>query len=450
MSAHSDPAFEQPAMNPAGGAAPPLQQNKGCLRVFLWVLLGCAVLFLLVIVGLYFSVMHSSMPFKMLEAQLQAVGTNADFKVQGISGTLATGIQIQSIRWGEASGSPGEIRDIRIRYNGAWDLFHNHKLVLKEVHVGKAHLDISELDGLTQILHFRMPTPPPGAFPFNPDNQPQTRATSSFQIDQVSFQDVLLTNHDSGFSLAIPSVKWTGFKSVAGKIELGQLSLDSDRLKIATTAGRTVSIGGQPVTFQKLITGNLQPRLHPALRRAVDFTVDIDPGKSNLTWLVSAFDGKIESYTATDGSGFFKCKDLDLGDYLDGPVPQSIAVEAARKSGSDERLKVSRGSFKLGIVWFDLQPPKEDQAAEPSEESVYTAVSRPGSDALTWQLTATDLWNLQQRLTADPLATPRDTVAKTFYGKSYADLPHTAQQDVDKKRPVFFDTDTNAPVQLEK
>jgi hypothetical protein len=209
------------------------------------------------------------------------------------------------------------------------------------------------------------------------------------------------------------------------------------------------------VTFQKLISGTLKPRLHPALRRSLDFTVDLSPGKSNLTWLVTAFDGKLESYSSPDGSGYLKCKDLDLGDYFDGPVPQSLSVDAARaarKSGADERLKVVRGSFKLGVVWFDLQPPQSDQGTEPADERVYRAVSRPGSDVLTWQLTVTeDPWNLEQRLTAEPPGSPRDTVAKTFYGKPFAELPDTAQQDVEKKWPIFFEADTNSPpVQLDK
>src|SRR5437867_6190288 len=173
---------------PIASAPPPLAspppKQRGCLGVLVWVLLGLGLFMLLLVGGLYYAVMHTSLPFKMIESMFASAGTNANFKVEGISGSISSGFKIKSIRWGQDDAGAGEISDVRVAYSGFWDLISGNRVIFREIHVGKAHLDITGLENFISNANAQ-PTvtwtaPAPTA----------RQGSRLFQIDKVSIADI--------------------------------------------------------------------------------------------------------------------------------------------------------------------------------------------------------------------------------------------------------------------
>jgi hypothetical protein len=417
----------------------PPRPPRSWRKVVVFVLLGLGVLLVALVAGLYYAVMHTSLPFKMVESMLADAGTNGDFKVEGLSGSISDGFKIKSIRWDENGTNPGEIRDVRVAYSGFWDLLGGHRAILKEIHVGRAHLDITGMESIatngTMQTTFHSSRRGPGL------GQPFQRTSGLFQIDRIGIEDVFITNRVTGFSLVIPAMEWTGFKVSNGKVELGQLKVDGDRLKIATVAGRTVDVGGQQVAFQKKLEGTLLPRLHKSIRQPIDFTLDAGTAKGKLIWRLTAFDGHLDAYQGADRSGYIRCQDLDLTAYFDASVPQALTMQGLinDKGENGDWLKLNSGSFRLGLADFEVRPHEPDPGQMETKIAALRALSRIGGEEFTYQLTIPDqVWKARQSLEAKPPMSAQDTIARVFFGKRYKDLSSEEKQDVDKKVPAFL------------
>ena len=126
--------------------APPRSRR---VKVLLFVLGGLALLFLGVIFGGYYLVMHTAVPSRMLGAMFMSGDNPENIKIEGISGSIAKGFRIKSIRWGGAIGA-SEVRDVRLAYNNFWDLVGGQRLVFQEIRIGRAHLDVT---GSEQLLN---------------------------------------------------------------------------------------------------------------------------------------------------------------------------------------------------------------------------------------------------------------------------------------------------------
>src|SRR3954466_563824 len=114
------------------------------------IVLGSLALIFVVLVFLgYYLVMHTALPFKMIESALAQEGTNQNFKVEGISGSIARGFQIKSITWGEKDKGASQIEDVGLLYNNFWELLGGRKIIFKQIHIGKAHLNLT---GIEQLL----------------------------------------------------------------------------------------------------------------------------------------------------------------------------------------------------------------------------------------------------------------------------------------------------------
>jgi hypothetical protein len=423
--------------------------------VLVYVLISLAVLVIGGLATLYFVVMHTSVPFKALESMLASANTNAHFKVEGISGTISTGFKIRSIRWGEDGVGAGEIEDVRVSYSNFWELMGGRRIVFREIHIGRAHLDVTGLGELvssanTSSVNFG--NKPPTNYTWTTAGGRSARnGPDLVQIDKVTVEDVFLTNRATGLSLAIPSIQWTGFKAAKGQVELGRFEVDSDRLKITTKEGRTVEVDGRQIAFQKRIEGTLLPGLDKSISRPIAFTVDAGAAQGKLVVRATAFEGGLEIYRAPGQDGFLRCKDLDLGSYFDAPVPRALTVSAVMAPGNrsnQSRLKLGGGSFKLGVRTFEIQPAELERtegAGDVSQTNNLTAVSHSNGEEFTYRLIVSEEpWEVRQSLAARPAMTPQDTLAKVFTGSSYGELDPAQREEIDRKLPAFSAGETPA------
>src|SRR5437868_12631796 len=120
--------------------------KKSWVKVVVWIMASLGVLLIALVIGVYYAIMHTSLPFKFVEAMLSSGNGNQDFKVEGISGSIAKGFVIQRISWAGKDGQPSEIRDVKVAYSGFWDLIGGKKVIFKDIHIGKAHLVVTGIE----------------------------------------------------------------------------------------------------------------------------------------------------------------------------------------------------------------------------------------------------------------------------------------------------------------
>lgn len=398
---------------------PPGAPKKSGLGCLLNLIIGLVTFVLAVVVCGYIVVMHTAFPFRVLASLMEKGGTNVNLKITGITGSISSGFGIKSMRW-----TGGEIADTRVTYSGFSDLWSRKELILRDIHVGKAHIDVTGWTNTTAQTKSQ-PANAPANVPANGSGE---SPLNLFEIDRLTIEDVVLTNRLTGFSLVMPMLEWTGFKATKGNVEFGQLTADTDRLKLATRDSHAAG-------FQKVVEGTLLPKLHPMIRRPIDFTADFGYAQSNVTCRVRAFDGKFDFEAKPDHTASLNCTGLNLADYFDAPLPQDVTLAVAVVADSQTKtypIKLLGGSFKLGVSTFEI-PAQDSTDIHP-----VLAVSRADGEDFSYELVPSEKSPpFQLRLTAKPPLNSQDTLAKVFYGKLYAELTSDEQADIAHKLPSF-------------
>jgi hypothetical protein len=448
------------------------------VKVVLIILGSLAVIFVALMFTGYYVLMHTAVPFRMVANMMTEAGTNVNLRIDGISGSISKGFMVKAITWGEKDKDANQIKDVRVLYSSFGDLV-NGKIVIKQVHVGKAHLDVT---GIEQVM---WPTNSMGVDMNEGDDEGTNQVTQApvintnvfasrrygrygrtrrqtpafaknrlIQVDEFSIEDVFLTNQTTGFGLSVPAVQWKGFKAQGQNVDLGELTIDSDRLKVATKEGEEVEVGGQKVKFQKRLEGTVLPLLHKSVRQPIAFTVDAMHTGTNLVWRLSSFDGKLEAYQAGDEKGFLHCRDADLKAYFDAPVPEHLTADLAMThKGTKQIVKLGKGSFNLGQSRFEIQSQEWEKKEMPSTNHL-TAISKTDGAVVMYHLFVPNQpWAIEQRLTSEPAMKPKELLSKVYYAKGFDQLSGIEQKLIETNKASFsgWPKDSTKPApELEK
>jgi len=456
-------------MDPNSPNQPSGCRKHGCLIA----IVTLVVLIVAAGVAFYYTVFRTAMPFRIVANMMQKA--NPSMHIEGIEGNLATGVSVASITWGDAPGSPSEITGLRIRYNGYEDAGRTHRLVINDIGVNRAHIDIADLPSSNGVTTSRSTTvvnsngtttttttttsgsaanaPNPFAAMANANNGsgfPQ--GLDSVEVRNVSILDVLLTNRNvPGFRVSIPKIEWTGFKATPDSFEPGVLTIESDRLTVHTNPGRTVAVDGQDIPFQKSITGTAQPALHPAIKQPINFAADVSfvpKGGALRPYHFVVADGKLEVNEAVDGSGALHARQLDLAGLIDprklfgnqaADLPGDLVLNAVVGKGFEEgngTMKIVDGSFRLGTATFEVQPLEFSKAA--LEHINLKAVAKTDAGNITWSLPLAKFGSEYHPTLAGQEMSPGDVLAHIFAGKPYDQLSAEEKKTIDARIPVYF------------
>ena len=415
---------------------PPTGSSKSGCGCFLYTLLGLVVLAVALVGGGYLAAMHTSLPFKTIASMIEAGSANSHLRISGLSGSISSGIGIHSITWDD-----GELADVKVTYNGLHDLITNKELILHEVQVGKAHMTVSnwnkenttKSETKTQNKDNQSPSS-------TSKGQAQGSGLKLFRIDHLILSDIALTNPLDGFEMSIPKIELKGFEAKNGHFTFDSFTADSDRLQIVTQAATTPG-------FKKRVDMTLLPKMSPKIRQPIHVLADMGAD----AWHLTGFDGKMEFDINPDHSGALHCKNLNLADYYDAPLPQEINLDISTAKDpvkGNFPMKVGPGSFKLGLRTFDLKPQAFSTDKQPPPEGhVDLAVSHAADGDIAFQLQPVKEGSDDAKLVlaSQPPASLQDTVAKMYYAKPYADLQPGEQKSVDAKVSFFsfakFQTD---------
>jgi len=423
-------------MNPTPPPVP--KQGHGCL-IFLAVLVALVIVAALVV---YHVVARTAFPYRFLASKIEKA--NPNLKISGITGSLNSGLGIEAITWGDDPQNRSEILDLQIKYTFSGDPGGKARVVVHEVGVRKVHFDLADFG--------------PGTDSTTTTTSPMATGGSSqallsgLEIERVSIEDVLITDHATNLRLSIPKIEWTGFKWTPTSFEPGTLVVESDRLTLHTSAGRTIPVDGLDVTFQKNLTGTVLPALHPAIKQPIPFVADASyraQGQVRASHGVVA-EGKLEWNTTDDGGGSLHVRQLDLPSFIDArklfgeqaaDLPGDLVMSAVATSGFTDghgTMNITGGSFRLGVATFQIEP-VEFAAAEQSGTTLQ-AVCSTDAGKIVWALPLASLgkeFHPRLRSTGMP---PEEILARVFAGKPYADLNDQEKKKIDARRAVYFPT----------
>lgn len=402
------------------------QKKKGC-GCLLNILGGIVALVVALLVAAWVIVMHTSVPLRAVAGMIESGDPDSHIKITGVSGTLSSGLAFKSMKWDD-----GELGDVRVKYSGIMDVVRRKKLILHEVRVGKALINITE-------------TGEEGDETDSPTEHPTSEKSGEpplklFQIDRLTLENIMVKNPATGFSLSIPALEWTGFKAEKGNVAFGKLTADSDHLKLATS-------DAPDPQYQTRVDGTIMPKMHSLIRKPIRFMVDMGMADERMVFHLKAFEEGLEMVKVTDQTCQINVRGVNLADYFDAPLPQSLALEAVlENAGAEENglLDVRGGEFQLGMRKFEIQPAKVDEPVGEQTVVVLTAVSRDGESELRYEIvqSGTD-GTPMQRLSGVPPLGPEDTLATVFYGKRFAALAPADQKVVTSRLSWFSDGKTD-------
>lgn len=434
---------EPPPIKPYQPPGPLSLQRYGCLLIILVIV----ALIVLGVFALRYAVVQTALPFKAVASLIEA--GDANLKIEGVTGSLSTGPSVASITWGADPAHRSEILDLRVKYNGFADIRKNQRVIIEDVGVRKAHIDLTDMAAM--VATSRTTSSSGRSAPSEPrSGSAFPEGLDSFEIRRVLIEDVLITNRRTEFQLSIPKVEWTGFKATRQGVEAGELHVDSDRLTLHTGPGGTHPLAGENVTFEKSLTGTLQPLLHAAIQQPLSFTVDFTfiPEVKSPAFHFRALEGKVEVATTADGGHTLQVRELDLPVLLDakklyGPdaadFPSALVMDAVAAPDGGP-LQIVSGSFRLGVAIFQIEPA---EIVANQEDAVVQAVARVDAAEIRWILPLKELpIHFRPRLTAHPEIPPTEILARVFTGKAYAALSADEKRSVDARLPAYFSAPT--------
>lgn len=434
---------------------PPLKQpgwfqRHGCLVVLVFIVTGLVALVLLTA----YMVTGTAVPFRTVAQMIEDAFPGV--KIKGVSGSIKTGPTVESITWGEDPANRSEIAGLRIKYNGYREIRDKKQLVLTDVGVTKARIDLADFEEFMKEVHAESEKTASSKSSRRSSKSSSSSSSSSpltefglqsFEIKQMLIEDVLITNRKTGLRLSIPKVLWTGFKATPSTIESGDLLVESDRLTMRTTPGQKIPLEGNAATPKRTLAGTVQPLMHPAVLKSISFMVEYAflPEQKEPWYQLRTADDKVQVEATAGGGHALHVSHLDLGAFLDAAklygkdaadFPSDLVLEATQSS-EDHVTQIVSGSFRLGATTFQIQPGKLPTGEEEGEPEL-VATARTGAGEIRWTLPLAD-WPGQYRpvVTSSPEIPLREILAQIFTGKKYADLTVEEKQSVDARLPAY-------------
>jgi len=223
------------------------------------VILGAAV-------GAYV-LLYTSYPFAQIEQALRQQG----FEVEGLTGSLNSGVELSRL----AKKTPEadiDLKDVRFRYSGLWELMENRRLIIETVEVGQLHLNIRKL-GPGKKKPENQTAPDPGA------NQQihQTHAHAAapfireFGIRKVNLRNIRINTPFAPIPLSFNSIE---LDNLMARAQDQFFSLDKFQLQGNLLDMIVKDLKYADGKFEMLhpLRGTVKQQVFPGLKKDVTFT----------------------------------------------------------------------------------------------------------------------------------------------------------------------------------
>ena len=166
----------------------------------------------------------------------------------------------------------------------------------------------------------------------------------------------------------------------------------------------------------------------------IRIATELGLANDRLIFDLSALDETVRLAVGADGSGRLHAEGANLADFIDGPLPQNLTIDAQAgpPDASESSLKVNGGAFQLGMKSFQIQPTPAEGPQAQAKSCVLLALSRDGDRQIRYEITVSETGHASFKplLTSIPPMSPEDLLATLFHETGFSALSQTDQDGV--------------------
>ncbi len=252
-------------------ASPRSGCGMGCWSIGCMGVIG---LFVLMGVGGYYGVFHSSLPLRMIEAAIESEG---EVEIEGLKGSLSSGFSADEFRFKTMDDRWSNLTDIKFNYESNSSLFGTDRIIITELsvdggtiyadwdpeesefepEVGKEFEEIEdEFEDMDQEFRKEFGGPPD---------------IGEVRIDLVRVANLRIVNPRTELEITIDEIKFDGFEWRDGGLKsLGELLVRSSQMELSTVP--SVEFADQK--HAQRLEGILRAQADHRLRVDVPFVID--------------------------------------------------------------------------------------------------------------------------------------------------------------------------------
>lgn len=412
----------------------------GCLGIGC---LGIVLVFAAVIVGGYFSLFHTSLPLRLMEATIENSG---EVEIEGLDGSISSGFSADKFRFKTVDDNWSTLEGIKFEYENDSSFFGTDSLAIKEMSIesgviyanwdpSKQQIDLNEIEGDLENIQ--------GEIDEEEIDVEFIKALAELEIrlDKVSIANLKIVNPETEDELVIENVSYVGFNFNEGRFtDLGELEIRSNQLDVETVPSKTFVDYDNARRLEGTIFEVMDNRLSADIPFDIEYAIDDD---FNGFTKINLFDGKIQIEDTADELSI-EYKDFIADDYFDTSlipvmptnVEMSLNFEQGERAGP--RDVSSDGRFTIGKTIFNnLSITENDNGRRDvagkgvvsgDEVTIKFFVSSPYS-----------VWgNIRLESASD--VEPNQLWAQVLFGKDFEELDQQQSQIVDdmlgKKKPA--------------
>jgi hypothetical protein len=290
---------------------------RGCGIVFLLLLLICA--------GSFYGLMHTSLPLTMIKRGLEEDG---QIKIQGLTGSISEGFEIDKLEFPSYGGKWSELRGVKFRFNGIYDLARNQRFIIENASVdsGTIYAELEESEDFDPDINADWAEGvAEGINDINQEFEDEdVQELQEIRIDMMSVDNLTIINPDTELSLEIQHTEFKDFQILDGQVSnLGRINVKSDHLDLDTAPSERFA-GDSKLSWR--LDGRLKSALHDKLLDDIPFQVDlVIREKNQVESYLEILGGQVTISNSSDGDRIVELVDFSPANYIQPETPLSAS-----------------------------------------------------------------------------------------------------------------------------
>jgi hypothetical protein len=300
---------------------------------------------LLLVAGGFLTLFYSPAPYWAASFLLGKIG----IEVNGVAGSLTSGIHVDRLSFGN-EGNSFTLENFTLRYEGLWDFYFKRK-----------PLEISELTMARVVIKAR--TESGAAAGTVAAVEPSSQGQRRVHIAKFDIGTVVLDIPSLSVPFQIDNWHIRNLSSVGGKLDFESFSVRSNMLDLDLAHGPPhPTLKETPTSTDVAVALILKPTYFSWLKAPLSLggRMRVDNGEFDRSaFILSAFGDKASLKFNAAGLLALNAHDLDLTDFLTGPLPLR-RIQADVTLGPDCRdlttLRINSGELGLGSTSLNVVP----------------------------------------------------------------------------------------------
>lgn len=301
----------------------------GCLAKGL---IGLALIIILLVLAGKYVFLHTALPARGFIALLNQ---SSDIQIEGISGSIATGFSVDTMRFTDEAGNINALNDVRLHYKK-----EKTANVITEVHVGRGHFYVDRNHKKT--CH---------EDDMNDHDVDEPQSTSlensnfMFIVKRVSINNVIIEDVKSGIIFNLDEIELSD-------LELGETSKLGNFVIHSTACDLEIlPLQDSGTNYSHSISGSLKSGFSKKIKTNIDLkgTIDLNTTDDNY-YALTAFGGQLRVRNTARGIALMTDK-LTIANYIKNAPPLTDFDLSLARNG---KSYLAKGTFLIGENLFEI------------------------------------------------------------------------------------------------